>query len=742
MLGRLAGLVLRRSRVVLVVALLLTLAGGAAGPTLFGKLSSGGFDDPGAESGKAATALREVFGQGQPNVAMLVRTPRGVDDPAAARSGAALAGRLSAEPGVVNVTSYWTSGRAAQLRSRDGGEALVVATLVGNENTALDRLDELLPRYEGTRDGLEVKVGGYTRLQLELNEQSQKDAKTGEMIAFPIALVALVLVFGGAVAASLPLVVAMITTLLGLGVLWLLAGVGTVAVTSVNVVTILGLGLAIDYSLLIVNRYREELRGGRPTDEAIRATMNSAGRTVLFSAITVAVALAGLAAFPLLSLRSMAYAGITVALLAAVASLTVLPALLAVVGPRIDRGRILRRRTRTVERQAEDGFWHRVASFVMRRPIPIATLAVLFLLVLGAPFLGMKVASPDERVMPESAVARQVATTLRAEFPSGEQNALQVVAPSTGGGGQVGAYAARLSGLDGVARVDTVTGSYAGGRQVMAAGAQHTRFGKGQAAYLSVVPTPGDADDAEDLVRDIRDTPAPFATLVGGSPAVNIDATDALVDRLPWALAAVAAAMVVLLFLLTGSVLLPFLALVLSTLSLTATFGALVWIFQDGHLAGLLGDFTVTGTITSTVPVMLFAVSFGLAMDYQVFLLSRIREEYEATGSGTAAVALGLERIGRIVTAAAVLISIVFLAFLASGITFMKAFGVGLPLAVLMDATLVRGALLPAAMRLGGRATWWAPAPLRRLHARFGLREGGEAPVPAERPLADALPRG
>ncbi|REE96783.1 RND superfamily putative drug exporter [Thermomonospora umbrina] len=722
----------------LVVALLLMLVGGAAGPTLFGKLSSGGFDDPGSDSGKAATALREVFGQGQPNVAMLVETPRGVDDASAARAGAALGGRLSDEPGVVNVTSYWASGRAPRLRSEDGRKALVLATIVGNENDVNERLDTLLPRYEGAKDGVDVQVGGFARLQLELNEQSAKDAKTGEMIAFPIALVALVLVFGGVVAASLPLVVAMITTLLGLGLLWLLASVGTVAVTSVNVVTILGLGLAIDYSLLIVNRYRDELRAGRPTDQAIRITMDSAGRTVLFSALTVAVAVAGLAAFPLLSLRSMAYAGIIVALLSAAASLTVLPALLALIGPRIDRGRILGRRRASAAREkaVEDGFWHRLASFVMRRPVPIATAAVAVLLLLGAPFLGIKIAAPDERVMPESSVSRQVATTLRSEFPSGEQNALQVVAPSAQASRQVAAYATTLSGLPGVARVDTITGSYASGRQAVAAGPQHTRFGKGEAAYLSVVPVPGEAEDAERLVRDIRDTPAPFDTLVGGSAAVNIDATDALVDRLPYALAAVSAIMVVLLFLLTGSVLLPFLALALSALSLTASFGALVWIFQDGHLSGLLGGFTVTGTITSTVPVMLFAVSFGLAMDYQVFLLARIREEYEHTGSGTAAVALGLERIGRIVTAAAILISIVFLAFLVSGITFMKAFGVGLPLAVLMDATLVRGALLPAAMRLAGRATWWAPGPLRRVHARFGLRESGAAALPKAEALA------
>lgn len=345
----------------------------------------------------------------------------------------------------------------------------------------------------------------------------------------------------------------------------------------------------------------------------------------------------------------------------------------------------------------------------------------------------MKLGMPDERSMPESSQARQVATEIRKNFDSAEQNALQVVAPQAPESSlDIAAYAVELSRLPGVARVDAVSGSYAHGAQVVPPTSTHQRFSIGEGTYFSVVPASGDPDAALELVHAVRAEPAAFPTLVGGVAAVSADTTEALTDRLPYALGAVMIAMVVLLFLLTGSVLLPFLALVLSGLSLTATFGALVWIFQDGHLSWLLGDFTVTGTIASTIPVMLFVLSFGLAMDYQVFMLSRIREEYERTGSGTAAVALGLERIGRMVTAAAVLISIVFLAFTISGITYVKAYGIGLPLAVLMDATLIRGALLPALMRLGGRATWWAPARLRQVHARFGLKETDEVQaVPA-----------
>ncbi|MFC6885545.1 MMPL family transporter [Actinomadura yumaensis] len=708
MLGRLAGFVVRRRRAVLVVALLLALVGGAGGATLFDRVKGGGFDDPGSESGRAAEILRDGFGQGPPNLVLLVDAPKGVDDPAAARAGAGLGKRLAGEEGVVNVASYW-DGRAPQLKGKRGDKALVVATIRGDDTAVEKRLERLAGAYEGKRDGLEVSVGGYAMLQHEMVEQSQKDVQLGEAIVFPVTLVALVLLFGSVVAASLPLAVALLTVLLGMATMWALTQVTDLSVFAINVITLLGLGLAIDYSLLVVNRYREELRAGNAGPEAIAATMRTAGRTVVFSAVTVAVALSGLGLFPMLALRSMAYGGIVTAGLSALVSLTVLPALLAVLGDRVGRGR-----------ERATGFWHRVASFVMRRPVGVAAPAVLVLLVLGAPFLGIKLGMPDERVMPESSGARHVATVVRGEFSSGEQNALQVVAPEADG--RLGAYAERLSRLDGVARVDTSTGSYADGARRDVRGA----FAQGRAAYLSVVPE----GDAGRVVKRVRAEPAPFRVLVGGTAAVNEDGTASLKHRLPYALAAVVGMMLVLLFLLTGSVLLPVIALVLSGLSLTAAFGALVWIFQDGHLSGALG-FTVTGTTIATVPVMLFGVAFGLAMDYQVFMLARIREEYELTGDGTRAVAMGLERVGRIVSAAAVLMAIVFLAFLVSGMTFMKAFGIGLPLAVLMDATLIRGALLPAAMRLGGRATWWAPGPLRRLHARFGLREADAAEAPS-----------
>lgn len=741
MARRLAQFVTRRRRAVLVVALLLALLGGATSMSLFGKLSAGGFDDPGSESGRAADLLEDTFGQSPPNLALLVTASGegGIDGDEAAAAGTRLAEGLAGEDQVRDVVSYWTSGRQPQLRSADGDRALVLATITGDETEVNERVGALTDTYGGSvADGVGVQVGGYAAFSHELTEQGEKDVVTGELIVFPVTLIALVLVFGGIVAALLPLAVAAATSLLGMGLLWTLAEATELSVFAANVVTLAGLGLAIDYSLLMVNRYREELTGGRPVPDAIRATFASAGRTIVFASLTVCIALATLILVPLPAIRSLGYAGVLTALLAAGASLIILPALFAVLGTRVGTPRLRRRRAAAGDGDAaENGFWHRLAMVVMRRPLPIAAVVTAILLLLGAPFLGMKLGYLDERVMPDSSEARQVGTAIRTEFATGEQDALQVVVPSGAAPDAVGAYAEQLSGLDHVARVDTVTGSYAGGAQMAPAGPAHARFAAGgasDAVYLSVVPEPETVEQTRELVGAVRTVDAPWETLVGGTAAMAEDADQALLDMLPWALGAVGLAMVVLLFLLTGSVVLPFLALVLSTLSLSATFGAMVWIFQDGNLSGLF-DFTVTGTTISTVPVMLFALAFGLAMDYQVFMLARIREEYDRGASPTAAVALGLEKVGRIVTAAAVLISIVFLAFLVSDITLMKAFGVGLPLAVLIDATLIRGALLPATMRLLGGAAWWSPGWLRRVHSRFGLRE-------AESPRTEPVPVG
>jgi putative drug exporter of the RND superfamily len=733
MLDKLAGLVLRRPKRVLLISLLCVLVMGALAGGLQKRLSAGGYDDSTTQSSHAEKVLEDVFGQGDPNLVLLAQAKGGVDSPSAEAAGQALTAKLAGEKDVSNVVSYWTAGHLRALRGKDGGQALVLARITGSDDHIEDRVKALEPEYRTTFHGLKVQVGGSALMMHENTDQSAKDATKADMVVFPIMLIVLVLVFGSVFAAFLPLAVSFATMITAMAVMWVLTFLMDTSVSVLNVVTFLGLGLAIDYGLLITTRYREELRNGADPEHALRATLHTAGRTVLFSALTVAVVVSGLLVFPFYVMRSLGLAAIATSLLAAVAAVVVVPSMLAWMGPRVDKWRLYRAKPRPAA--VETGFWHRLATMVMRRPVPVVTLVLAFVIVLGLPVFGINLRLPDEQVLPSSSHAAQVATVLRHDFDSREQSALQVVARHAGDpkteSGRITQYAQRLSGLPGVARVDTLTGSYAKGTQVAPAGPLSQRFAKGDALYLNVVPSVDPySSKGEDLARDLRAARSPFPVMVGGESAVQVDTFDRLGDALPWAILIVALGMFVLLFLLTGSVVLPLLALVLSTLSLSATFGALVWGFQDGHLNGVVGDFNVTGAITWTVPIMLFGLAFGLSMDYQVFLLSRIREEYERTGDNTAAVAGGLERVGRVVTYAAILISIVFLVWTTSGISYMKAFGIGLPLAILVDATIIRGAMLPALMRLCGRATWWAPGWMRKVHDRFGLREAGEYPAP------------
>ncbi|MFD4438791.1 MMPL family transporter [Nocardia sp. NPDC058519] len=734
----------RRSCWVLGVFAVLAVVLGALGATLFERVEGGGYTDPGSESSRALEVLRDEFGQAPPNLLLLVETESSVEDPESTAAATALVANLQERAGVTEVMSYWTSHQPA-LRSVDGKQGLIVASVLGSEREIDERVTAISEELTGRQGSLQVRAGGFAMLMHETVQQSKTDIAKGEAIAFPLTLIALLFVFGGLVAASLPLLVAIGTVLTTMGALWLLTLFTPLSVTATNVATLLGLGLAIDYSLLIVNRYRDELADGRTPAGAVATTLRTAGRTVAFSALTVAVALAGLLFFPLLAIRSMGYAGIVVAALAALVSLTVLPAALLLIGTRIDKGQLGWWFLRAPRPAPGEGAWHKLATAVMRKPISIGLAVTALLLLLGAPFLGVKLGFPDERTLPESMNSRQVTEIVARDFSESDQHTLVAVLPESAySAAGLDTIARAMSDLDNVRRVDTATGSYAQGGLFVEPTAVNARFRVEKAVYLSIVPTTGDSDALAGLVEQVRAVRTPSELLVGGVAAANADSVAAIENELPWALGFVVIMMLIVLFALTGSVVLPVLAVILSALSLTATFGALVWIFQDGHLSGVLG-FTVTGDLSATVPVMLFAAAFGLAMDYQVFLLSRIREEYDRTGKNETAVALGLERVGRIVTAAAILISLVFLGFLASDITFMKAFGIGLPLAVIVDATLVRGFLLPAAMKVLGDANWYAPEFLHRLHDRWGLDDSGSVRSPKREvvvrdPLAAARP--
>jgi len=740
-LTRLALFTIRRRKLVLALTGVFVVLAAIGGNNVADHLKTGGFQDPTSESARAERELDHVFGPGaaNPNVVLLVTARRGsVDDATVATAGTRLTEALRRMPGIVSSTSYWTLQHAPPLKSHDGRQAMILGAIGGSDDAINHAVGRIARRFDRREEAVTIAVGGRAEIFHEIGTQIQSDLTKAELIALPITLLLLILVFGSVVAAGLPLAVGGVSIVGTLFALRIIASLTDVSVFSMNMTTAMGLGLGIDYSLFIVSRYREELRRGLEPNDAIVRTVQTAGKTVAFSSLTVSVSLAALLVFPLSFLRSFAYAGIAVGIVAAAGSVIFLPALIAVLGRNVDRFVLWHHEPKPVG----EGLWHRIAVFVMRRPVAVASSVIVFLVILGIPFFHVALAVPDHRVLPSSASARKVSEQLRAHFSSNEANALAVVAarvPDVASRTHdVAVYAASLSMIPGVSRVDSRAGIYAFGKQLVPPGALTARFNASDGTWLSVVPTEtveAMSPQGEHLVHEIRDATAPFAVKVSGSSAILVDEKAALFARLPVALALIALSTFVLLFMMFGGLLVPVKALVINVLSLSATFGAMVWIFQDGHLSHVL-DFTSTGTLDNTIPILMFCIAFGLSMDYEVFLLSRIKEEYDRTGDNTASVAIGLERTGRIVTAAALLISVVMLAFASSSITFIKLFGIGLAIAVLMDAFVIRATLVPAFMRLAGRANWWAPAPLRRFYERFGINEsdGLEFEAPPESP--------
>ncbi len=725
MLTRLARFTVRRRRWVLASTVLFLLIAIFLGTGAFGVLKTEGFDDPSSESARAEALLEEHFGGGEPNVVLVLTAEgRDVNDPTLAAGGVALAERLDALEGVEQVVSYWSLDNAPPLRGSDGDTALVLARLVGDDDLVDEQLTVIDEQFTGSQGDFNVLLGGSDAVFADIGHTIEGDLLRAELIAIPLTLILLLFVFRSLVAALLPLFVGVIAIFGTLLSLYVIGSATDVSIYAVNLTTALGLGLGIDYSLFIVSRFREELHGGRTIEESVVRTVQTAGKTILISALTVAVSLSALLVFPLYFLRSFAYAGVAVVLLALAGSILSLPALLAAIGHRIDAVRIGRRRE---ARPEHEGTWHRVAVLVMRRPIPVATAVVIFLVLLGAPFLRASFGTPDDRVLPSSAGSRQAAEVLRAEFSGNAAEGFGVVADGVGSDRMedIARAAATLSAMQGIDRVDSAAGTFVGGN-LASSGPNDQSFLAADGVpitWMSVVPDfPVISPEGEQLVHDIRNLDLPFDVAVEGQTAGLVDSKAAIGNALPWAIAIIVVATFVLLFLMAGSLLVPVKALVLNLLSLTATFGAMVWIFQDGNLSDLLG-FTATGTLDISMPILMFCIAFGLSMDYEVFLLSRIKEEYDRTGDNETSVALGLERTGRIITAAALLLSITFFAFGTSGVSFIKMFGIGLGIAVLMDATIVRAFLVPAFMRLAGDANWWAPAPLRRIYERFGLDE-------------------
>jgi RND superfamily putative drug exporter len=724
MLLRYGRFVLRRARFVLAGAVIILAVFIALGASVFSRLESAGFNDPASGSSHAAALLSANF-PGQPNVVLLVtpRTGQGdLQSPSVTAAALDLAQQLQHQKGVTAVASWWST-HAPEMRSNDGRQALIVAHVnATGSTTAQDNAKTIISKFGTGTAVLNVTVGGPLAAGVDTGTQVSKDLGKAEGIAVPLTLILLILAFGSLVAAPLPLAVGVFAIFGTFAELFVISQFTDVSIFAINLATAMGLGLGIDYALLIVSRFREELTG-KSTEEALIATITSAGRTIIFSSLTVAVALSALLVFPLYFLRSFAYAGIGVVIIALLSALFILPAILALLGPKVNAARIFRNRPLRSASEASR-FWGGLATRVMRHPIVFALPVITLLLLAGSPFLHASFGIPDDRVLPTSSASRQVGDALRSNFPNGSSTAIVAVIDGQTSQVQTVAYAERISTLSSVSRVSSTEGVFVGGRQVAPANPSDSQYGTSNLQYLSIVgPVDTQSQASQNLVGAIRALPAPAnaAAYVGGPAAELVDGNDAIAGKLPLALALIAVTTFILLFLFTGSVVLPLKALVLNLLSLTAVFGAMVWIFQDGHGSSLLG-FT-PGLVNTSMPVLLFCVAFGLSMDYEVFLLSRIKEFRDQGSSNTDAVIKGVAHTGRIITTAAALLSVTFLAFIVSQVSFMQLFGLGTAIAIVADATLIRGVLVPAFMRLAGSANWWAPPFLRRVHQRFGISD-------------------
>lgn len=738
MLHRIALLALAAPRRVLVWAGLVVVAAAVFGIPVAGSLSAGGFQDPGSESAQATELLTEKFGQSDQQLLILVSSPQGVHSEQVRSVGTEIAAELRDSPHVFNVTSPWTDppSAAARLVSTDESAGLIVANLRGGENDAQKYARTLADQVAHDRDGVSVRAGGGAMVYAQINHQNQHDLLLMESIAIPLSFAVLVWVFGGLLAAALPVALGGLAIVGSMAVLRLIALGTDVSIFAMNLTTAMGLALAIDYTLLIISRYRDELAEGAAPDRALIRTMTTAGRTVLFSAITVALSMAAMALFPMYFLKSFAYAGVATVTFVALAAIVITPAAISLLGPRLDALdlrrplRRLLRRPAPVARPVEQGFWYRSTAFVARHAVPIGLAVVALLVSVGAPFLGVKWGYPDDRVLPRTASAHQVGDALREKFADDSAQAVPIVIRDADGVGpqELDRYAAELSRVPDVSAVSAPTGTFVAGNRVGEPSAA-TGINDGSALLTVSSTAPLFSQRSETQLDRLHQVPGPDQRPVqmGGLAQINRDSVNAITDRLPQVLGLIAAITFGLLFLLTGSVVLPIKALILNVLSLAAAFGALVWIFQDGNL-GALGT-TPTGMLVANMPVLLFCVAFGLSMDYEVFLVSRIREYWLASGRTRAdndeSVSLGLAHTARVITAAALIMSISFAALIAAQVSFMRMLGLGMTLAVLVDATLIRMVLVPAFMHLMGRWNWWAPGPLRWVAQRFELREDG-----------------
>jgi len=710
--------VVKHRKRVFITYLITVVVTGVIGAGMFGSLKSQGYDDLGSDSAAVDSILREEFNATDASIILIIDTGNAIDDPASIAAATKITDDVAAQENVKSVISYWNSGNLSELKSKDGNAGLVMVYFeseISDETAAATALN-LQTKYDQDQNDTRTYVGGIEVLYNSINTQIENDLKKAELIAVPLNIIMLLIVFGAAVAAGLPMVVALGSIAGSFFVLYIMTQFTDVSIFALNLITGLGLGLGIDYALLIVNRFREELARTNDVNASIIRTVATAGKTVFSSGVTVALVLASMLLFPQYFLKSFAYAGVSVVLFAVLASVIALPAVLAMLGHKVDKFKIRRGNLQP----KETGAWSWLAANVMKRPVAVTLGTMTVLLALASPAFNAKFSQVDDRVLPASNPAAIASDQLRIRFES--QVPIEVLLPIAATAEQVNEYALALASDVNVTRVLTSDSLIQGDvltvllpEQGVAPSTSHHRI----TVYSNLESR---NKDAQDLITRLRGVSAPVeGVLVGGQAAIFTDSQNGISDNLPAVLGWLAIATFIVLFLYTGSIILPIKALILNLLSLGATLGLLVWIFQDGNAKWLVGDFTVTGALDTSTLVLVAIVAFGLSMDYELFLLSRIKEEHDAGADTIKSVTVGLQKSGRIITAAAVLIAIVFACFITSGVTSIKMLGFGIAFAIILDATVVRGLLVPALMRLAGDWNWWAPAPLRRLHKKIGL---------------------
>ena len=697
MFMRLGSFIIGHRKSVLITYIIAILVAGGIGSLSFSRLDSGGYSDLNSESAKAANYITDTFKVQDP-VAILVidAGTRAVDDPAVVAEAASLEKEVAATKGIQRTLSYWSAGNAPSLKASDGKAAFlfIYAEIENYDFDGYGAVGKIIAdKFDGEYKSLDVYAGGGAVVTDAINSKIKTDLLLAEGIAIPLTFILLAFVFGALVASAMPLVVGVGAILGSFFFTYLLTLATDVSVFALNLITGLGLGLGIDYALLIVNRFREEMHNGKSVEESAIITVGTAGKTVFYSGLTVMVTLSALLLFPLNFLKSFGYAGVVVTLFAIFGALIPLPALLAILGKRVDKG-VTRKGGLTPK---EDGRWAKTARLVMARPIPVVVASLSILIVMALPIANIAFAQVDSRVLPESNPAAISSAVIDERFASFEGSPIEVILPNGAGReDSLDSFLTEAKSVEGITRVSALEYS-------------------GEDIRVQVIPgTSSRSLDAERLIKELRALEKPDGLLIGGAAADFTDSQGGIARTLPWALGWIGIAVFILIFVFTGSIILPIKAVILNGLSLVATLGVITWIFIDGHLKWLVGDFTVTGTLDTGSVILVAVVVFGLSMDYELFLLSRIREEHLLGKSNVESVAVGLQRSARIITAAALLLAVVFAAFVTSGVTSIKMLGFGVAFAVLLDATLVRALLVPALMRLFGERNWWAPKSLRR----------------------------